>query len=172
MTGSCDNLFPEIKNIPKCKKCGYRTDFRFNNEEFKLKRKTMDYSSTYDGITIVSLKFKEFCNQKKYNNLEFIELKKAPNFFQVYVKGNVIEYNARMKENLCLECNQFESIIGPTINYDKISKPLDKGFYQSDLWFASGNEKSPKIIISPKTKMELEKEGFKNLCLNKIEKSL
>ena len=170
MTGSCDKLFPEIKHVPKCNKCGFRTDFRFSNLKFKLKRKTLDFSSTYDGVTIVSLKFKEFCHRYGYKNLKFIELPKSPMFYQFYVEGNICNYNANLKKNLCTACNQFESIIGPSFNLEEVNEPLNDGFYHSDLWFGSRNEKSPIIIISPKTKMLMAKEGFKNICFNEIKK--
>lgn len=60
MTRSCDKLFHEIEHVPKCDKCGFRTDFRYNNLNFKLKRNTLDFSSTCDGVTIVSLKSRSF----------------------------------------------------------------------------------------------------------------
>ena len=82
MTGSCEKLFTELKDIPRCKVCGYRTDYRYNDPEFILRRKGFDFSSTYDGIEIVSLRFKEFCQQNGYDNLVFIPLLKAPNYFQ------------------------------------------------------------------------------------------
>jgi len=169
MSGSSDKLFPELVSIPKCDKCGYRTDYRYNNLNFKLKRKTLDFSSTYDGITIVSLKFKEFSIRNGFDNLEFIELPKSPNFFQFYIKDNVIKYEARLKENLCDRCGQFESIIGPSMEVENLQEPLVDGFYQSDLWFASGNEKSPITIISPATKEKFVKEKFTNIHFTKVE---
>ena len=169
MTGSCAKLF-DLPFLPKCDTCGYRKDYRYTNKDFKLKRKTLDFSSTYDGITIVSLKFKEFCTRYGYKNLVFIDLPKSPSYFQFYIKGNILNYNARLKEKLCDKCGQYESIIGPSLQLDQIIKPLEDGFYQSDLWFASGNEKSPVMIISQETKQNLEKEKFKNICLIKIEK--
>lgn len=161
MTGTCEKLFPELTDIPKCKVCGYRTDYRYNNPGFVLKRKTFDFSSTFDNITIVSLRFKDFCEKNSYENLVFIPLLKTPNFFQFYIKGNVIEFTAYSKENYCESCEQFESIIGPGIKLEKIDKPLTDGFYQSDLWFASGNEKSPITIIAPETFKKMKAEKFK-----------
>lgn len=35
MTRSCDKLFHEIEHVPKCDKCGFRTDFRYNNLNLK-----------------------------------------------------------------------------------------------------------------------------------------
>ena len=170
MTGSCDKLFPTLTDVPKCNVCGYRTDYRYTNQNFTLKRKTLDYSSTYDGVTIVSLKFKEFCLRYGYANLEFVPLKKVPNFYQFYIKGNVIEFEAHRKENFCSSCEQYESIIGPSVKLENFNQPLNDGFYQSDLWFASGNEKSPITIVGPQTMKNLELEKFKNLCLEVIEK--
>src|SRR6185436_17042918 len=80
MTGSCEKLF-DLPFLPRCDKCGYRTDYRYTNKDFKLKRKTLDFSSTYVGVTIVSLKFKEFCIRYGYKNLVFIDLPKSPNYF-------------------------------------------------------------------------------------------
>ena len=161
MTGSCEKLFPELIHIPRCKFCGYRTDYRYNNPEFILKRKGFDFSSTYDGIEIVSLRFKQFCEKNLYKNLVFIPLLKDPNYFQLYIQDNIIEYIAQRSENLCSSCGRYESVIGPTINLDNINEPLKDGFYKSDLWFASGNEKSPITIIAPETFRKMKTEKFK-----------
>jgi hypothetical protein len=169
MTDNSDKLF-DLPFLPKCDKCGYRTDYRYTNKDFKIKRRTLDVSSTYDGATIVSLRFKEFCNRYGYKNLVFVDLPRSPNFFHFYVGTNIINYDAPLKEKLCHKCGQYESVIGPSILLDNIIEPLEDGFYQSDLWFASGNEKSPVTIISPATKEKLTKEKFKNICLTKIEK--
>ncbi|HET7001998.1 MAG TPA: hypothetical protein VFI33_11835 [Puia sp.] len=169
MTGSCKKL-DDLPFLPKCNECGYRTDYRYTNKDFKLKRENLDFSSTYDGVTIVSLKFKEFCNRYGYKNLVFNELPKTPNFFQYYIEGSFLQYNARLFENQCNSCKQYESVIGPAIQIDLFREPLEDGFYQSNLWFASGNEKSPVMIISPVTKENMVKEKFRNICFDKIEK--
>jgi len=171
MTGSWNKFLPEINSIiAKCDKCGYKLDYKFINPHFKLKKKTLDISSTYDGVTIVSLKFKEFCLRYGYSNLEFIELPSEPNFFFFAIKNKLLTYNYSLKEKFCEKCGQYESITGPYLNVDKINEPLPDGFYQSDLWFASGNEKSPVILIAPSTKINFDKENFKNICFSVIEK--
>lgn len=161
MTGTWAKLFPELADIPKCEVCGYRTDYRYNNPLFKLKRTGFDFSSTYDGINIVSLRFKQFCEQNCYQNLVFTPLRKSPNYFQFYIQDNIIEFIAHQKENFCSGCGQYESVIGPQINLDKINAPLKDGFYQSDLWFAGGNEKSPVTIIAADTFKKMKAEKFK-----------
>ena len=163
MTGSCDKLFPELEDIPKCLVCGYRTDFRYTNPHFKLRKKSLDYSGTYDGVTIVSNKFKVCCENLWYSNLVFVPLQKAPGFFQFYITDSFITYSAHRKEKLCHNCGQYESIIGPTIDLHHISEPLEDGFYQSDLWFASGNEKHPIYLVAPETMTKLKAAGLKGL---------
>jgi len=160
MTGSCDKLYPELKDIPKCLVCGYRTDFRYTNPDFKLRRKSLDYSGTYDGVTIVSNKFKVCCEELGYNNLVFVPLPKAPGFFHFYITDNFLTYSANRTEKLCTACGQYESIVGPAIDLDNIHEPLEDGFYQSDLWFASGNEKRPVYLISPETMLKLKAAGL------------
>lgn len=169
MTGSSERLFPDLAFLPKCSKCGYRSDYRYTNKDFRLKQKTLDFSTTYDGITIVSLKFKEFCIRNKYNNLTFIDLPRTPDFYHFYINDNIIKYDANRKENLCEVCGQYESVIGPIVKADNITEPLSGGFYQSDLWFGSGNEKSPIFIISPDIKQRLVVDRFKNICFTPLE---
>jgi hypothetical protein len=149
MTGSCEKLFPDIK-VPQCPVCSYRTDYRVTNPKFILKRKNYDFSFTYDGIIIVSIRFKDFCLSQGYKNFVFVPLPKYPRFFQFYVEGNTIEYKAHQKENFCEYCLQYESVIGAAMNLEKVDNALADGFYQSDLWFATGNEKSPIIVVAPK----------------------
>jgi hypothetical protein len=169
MTADRENILEELTNIPICDKCGYRTDYRYNNVYFKLTRKTYEFSYTYDGVMIVSLRFKEFCDRNGYDNLRFIELERSFGFFQMCVTNNVVPYKATLKEKLCDKCGQYEEIIGPSIDEQKVHEPLKDQFYQSDLWFGSGNAKSPVLIVGEATKERLKKEKFKNIVFNKIE---
>lgn len=52
MTGSCNKLF-HLPFLPKCDKCGYRTDYRYTNKDFTLKRKTL----TSHQLTMASILF-------------------------------------------------------------------------------------------------------------------
>jgi hypothetical protein len=101
--------------------------------------------------------------QKIYLHIlsDVISLIKVPGFFQFWINGNIIESTAHRKEHLCTICGQFESVIGPGIDLEKISVPLAEGLYQSDFWFASGNEKSPLTIVAPETFRKMKVEKFK-----------
>ncbi len=115
-------------------------------------------------MTIVSLKFKEFCIRENYKNLIFKELPQSPKFYQFYINDNKLEYDADVKENFCNKCGLHESIVRPIPScISSYDEPLSDGFYQSNLWFGSGNEKSPIIIVAPITLEKLKREGFKNM---------
>ena len=172
MCSSADEILENMENLSVCSQCGYRTNYFYINNNFKVSRRVYDLSSTYDGYTIVSRKFKEFCDRKGYKNIEFKELDKDPDFFAL-IALKVIEYdtdrNNPQYENYCEACSNYESVIGPSPIYLKgITEPLADGFYRTDILFASGNEKSPLIIIGPETKEAILKEGFKGIDFEKI----
>jgi hypothetical protein len=50
-----------VPGLPVCPECGYKTEFQFSNPSFIVKRRSYDFSTTYDGYYIVSLRFKEHC---------------------------------------------------------------------------------------------------------------
>jgi len=51
----------DAPDLPVCESCGYRTDFEYTSKSFRVNRRIYDFSATYDGACIVSLKSKEFC---------------------------------------------------------------------------------------------------------------
>ena len=56
-----------------------------------------------------------------------------------------------------------KALLGPAINLDDIHEPLGDGFYQSDLWFASGNEKHPIYLVAPETITKLKAARLKGV---------
>jgi hypothetical protein len=172
MSASCDNILEELDNVPTCNGCGYRTDYTYANNNFKIKKRNYDISYTYDGVCIVSLTFKEFCKKNKYSNIIFKELPREEKFYQFIVE-NELEFDYTRREtkliNYCESCGFYENVIGsiPTFLKDIIN-PLDDGFYRSDLLFGSRNEKSPLIIISPFTKELLDNEKLKGVEYKEI----
>ena len=161
------------KNLPICKKCGYVTDYDYVDPNFNLKKEIYDISYTYDGRVIVSLKFKEFCLRNKYLGVEFHELEKNPNYF-IFKVNNILKFDTKKRklnyENYCNICGNYESVTPASpILLQNVSSPLKDGFYATDLHFASGNEKSPLLIIGIETFKKIKKEKFKGIYLFKIE---
>ncbi len=49
--------------VARCLGCGFRTDFEFVDQDFKLKTPAPDFSSTYDGYCIVSERARELLSK-------------------------------------------------------------------------------------------------------------
>jgi|GEM_PF-551888 len=169
--------------IPHCPKCGYRLDFTLTNPEYKLgkpnkdsadclypaarKAYKYDLSSTYDGLTIATSAFKMFCEKNGYGkDMIFKGFKEDVGHFHLLVKKK-IKFDTLKKETrfekLCPECGNYESVVGAYPAFLLVTKPLSDGFYCSDLLFASGNEKSPLILVGIKTYQRLKASKLKGL---------
>src|SRR6266446_13227 len=167
--GGQDNdthMFRDDSSLRKCEGCGYRLDFSATNPQYCLNKCSDDISATYDGQTIVSRAFKDFCERNEYQGIKFAVFENDPNHFHLVVLREVKFDAERRKtrfENLCPQCGNYESIVGAKPAYLLISEPLDSGFYRSDLLFASGNEKHPLTLIGNETKAKLEAAKLKGL---------
>lgn len=160
------------KNMPVCDECGYKLNFQYTNPEFKLKRRVYDLSFTYDNCCIVSLKFKEFCERERYQSINFGKFLLEPNFFH-FTANNIVQLKSVEGGirfvNFCEKCKNYESIVFPgpkLINNRK--EPLEDGFYRTDLFFGSGNEKNPLLIIGVDTYKKIKREKFKGLSFDEI----
>jgi len=166
MCSSCDKVFEGMVGLRVCSKCGYRTDFGYTNPDYRLTRKDYDFSATYDGATIVSLRFAEFCRRHLYRNLIFRPLPKTPHFFHLLCT-KIVRFDARKRstrfEAFCSQCGFYESVTGAHPAFLQRKTPLPDGFFRSDLLFASGNEKSPIIFVGAATLDKLKREHFKGL---------
>jgi hypothetical protein len=131
-----------------------------------LKKCADDISHTYDGQTIVSKAFKEFCEKNEYRWIKFGEFENDPNHFHLILR-RVVKFDAvRRKtrfEHLCPHCGNYESIVGVKPAYLLVNEPLGDGFYRSDLLFASGNEKHPLTFVGIQTRAKLKLSGLKGL---------
>jgi hypothetical protein len=170
-----DSFFIEDEkhlDSPTCSKCGRLLDFiNYFNPLFKLKRKTNDFSFTYDQRKIVSLKFKEFCIREGYPGLTFKEFEREPNFFHLII-NNVLEVDVERSrpvfEKHCNVCNNYEGVYLREIFLKSITKELEDGFYRTDLMFSEGNKKQPLFIVGPKTKNKLKQEKLKEIVFKSI----
>lgn len=162
----------EHTSPPKCPKCGHLIDFDYTNPYYQLKKKISDLSHPYDIGTIVSLKFKEFCERNRYN-VRFKELEREANFYQLVVIDKVEYDYERRKTKLtgfCDVCKNYEQAIGAAPGYLKhVTRPLLDGIYRTDLQFGAGDRKRYLIIVSPETYEKMKKEKFKGLYFEKIE---
>jgi hypothetical protein len=150
----------------KCSSCGYIIDFDYYNPFFKVKRRVYDLSHPYDIGTIVSLRFKEFCERNSYLGLRFKSFERDPDFFQLHA-DNIIHLAPGKRgttfTDYCTTCKNYKEVIGATPSFLMIEKEIEDGIYRSDLLFGSGNRKGSILLTGNKTKDKLEKEKMKGL---------
>ncbi len=149
-----------------CPVCKYRRDFFATNPDYRLRKRASDLSATYDGQLIVSHAFKLTCERFRLQGVEFDSFKNEPDFFHLQVTREIAfdaEHRHTRFINRCDACGNYESIVGASPAYLKITASLSKGFFRTDLLFGSGNEKSPIILVGLETKMVLEKAKLTGL---------
>lgn len=163
-------MFSDADTIEKCDSCKFRIDFLKYNPNYFEKKLVSDLSATYDGFCVVSQKFRDFCLRKKYENLDFERFSNDKFHFNLKI-NNVVDFDFERRntrfEKKCAKCGNYESVIGANPVHLNISKPILSGIYRTDVFFASGNEKHPLIIVGLETKDEMTKERLVGLQFSK-----
>lgn len=165
------DTFIEDDALTTCSKYSNIYDLNIMNPDFALKKKKYNISSTYDSFTIVSEKFKTFCQNEKYKGLKFITLPKSQGFYWFKV-NNIIEFDCDARKtrfiNYSEACDGYEEIIGADPACLKNKTPLPDGFFRSDICFGSTYQKSPLEIVGKATMTKLKLAGFKEIFFEKI----
>ena len=157
-----------------CSKCGRKIDHEYIDPKFRLRKKSMDISSTYDGYTIVSEKFKNFCENHSINGIEFIVLPSQPKHYWLVVR-DTLEVDTTKSLGIrflyhCDLCKHYAGVFGTSsLRFKGVELPITHGIYRTDLEFAQAHQQSPVIIIGTEVRNEIKLEKFKGVCLNKIE---
>lgn len=139
-------------SLERCRSCGYRLNFQAFNPKYRLGKKgrAWDIGSTYDGQLIVSRKFKEVCTKNKIPGIQFSSFDSEPDHFHIVATRELEIDPDRSKLRFgkkCPVCGNFDSVVGP-FRYFRVDSPLTFGFFRSNLALASGNAKSPLLIVS------------------------
>ena len=170
-------MFRGGSEVKRCPLCGYYVDFLAYNPDYQFKRREADkydgyikrgadFSSTYDSYDIVSDRFRTFCLEQQYEGLAFGEFSNDKTHFN-FMPNRIVRFDALRRnttfEKLCRVCRNYESVVGATPPYLLRSKPLEDGFYRSDLLFGSGDRKGPLILVGLETKAKLKAANLKGL---------
>lgn len=152
-----------------CGTCGQKTDPTYVNPDFKVRHRTWDICGTQDGYTIVSRRFRDFCQSQRWEGMDFVTLPADDAFFVLRL-SSVLPFNARRREKLCPACGKFYDVIGPEPAFVRGSTaPIEDGFFRSDLEFASGHEQHPIIIVGIHTAKTLKTQRFQKYVLEAVE---
>ncbi|QTE23355.1 hypothetical protein [Polaribacter cellanae] len=164
------HMYPNRDFPNKCIQCSTPLN-KGINPQYKLKKKQYDLSHTYDGYTIVSERFKQFCLKNNFKGLVFSPLPNDKNFY-VFRSNNIFEIDPiRRKvkfDRYCDKCKRFTSVAGGTPAFSKYSdKKLKNTIYRSDIEFGGIYELSPFLIISLEVFELIRKEKFKGIYFGK-----
>ncbi|MFH1026487.1 MAG: hypothetical protein V1791_00645 [Pseudomonadota bacterium] len=160
-----------------CQKCGRKTDQSFFNPKFNLCKKRMDISSTYDGYTIVSERFRQFCISQKLNSLEFVKLPSQPGHYWLRVHNVLVIDREKSTEiqfrHHCDLCNSYAGVHWTSwpakICFQDVESAILTGIYRSDMEFADSHEQSYLTIVSFDLVTAIKAQKFKGISLTKIE---
>lgn len=137
-----------------------------------IKKRKYDVSCTYDGIDIVSQRFKTVYEVEHLSGLVFRQLPQDPAFFAIYA-SKIVEFDAERREtefeNLCARCGQYESVIGVTPAFLKPGSDIgEREFCRTDLEFGSDDDKSPLVICGGEAAEALRQARLKGLDLQAV----
>jgi hypothetical protein len=156
--------------VRRCSKCGHLlAKWAEPLTGLKIKRRRLDISCTYDGVTVVSEAFKAAYDDATLTGLRYVPLPDDPSFFAIQADAT-IEFDAERRGtrflNQCPVCGQYESVVGATPVYLKEGSIIpDRGFVRTDIEFATMDEKHPMLLCGPAAAMALKAAKLKGLDL-------
>jgi hypothetical protein len=135
------------------------------------RRLKYDVSISYDGVVVVSPRFRELYEDAGMTGLRFTEL--GDNAFAIHATETVPfdgEKRGTRFEKKCATCGQFESVVGaaPAILAVGVSV-AGLAFARTDLEFGSGDEKSPVLVCGDDAAAALRGAGLKGLDLEAVQ---
>jgi hypothetical protein len=161
----------DVKRCPVCNALIDKWSENLSGLIIKNLRRS-DISATYDGVLVVSARFKDVCEQSDINGTVFLQLPDDPTFFRLDSE-NIVAFNSiHAKTRFIKQCNLckiYESVVGT--NPFKLMQGQtikEKGFSKTDLEFGSLDEKHPIIICDNKAGEILKKARLKGLELLKF----
>jgi hypothetical protein len=129
-----------------------------------------DASYSYDGILVVSLRFKMAVESLEIPNVSFLSLQK--DFF--YIRPTIaIAFDAARRgtrfEHQCSSCGLYKTVVGATPIFLKSqSEPMQPCIARTDIEFGSGDELNPLILCDSETARSLSRMGLTGLELRPI----
>lgn len=161
-------------DVARCKTCGEL----LNKWDGSLKglhivERKYDISLTYDGVLIVSERFKMVYVKEGLIGLIFHRLPDDKGFYSVKSKRCVAFDSERRKTvfmSQCSTCGKFKEVIGATPVYLRSGEVIEgREFVRTDLEFGSDDEKSPIYLCGEYAATILKKAKLKGVELELCE---
>jgi hypothetical protein len=168
---------PQHSGIKRCTACGeLLAKWDEPPKEIALKKLNFDFGVTYDGVKLVSKRFRSVYEQSALCGLHFWQLSGQQLFFAIQAIRTVRFDSDRRKTRFSKQCNlcgRFESVIGATPVMLKCGTEIGTHeFVRTDLEFGSNDEKSPLLLCGPVAAEVLRNEKLSGLDLEPVQELL
>lgn len=167
MSGTCR------AELRRCESCGELLD-KWNEslEGLILKKRKLDIGYTYDGVAVVSERFRTAYDVNALSGLTFRQLPDDPLFFAIRPE-RAVEFDGGRRGtrfiNSCSKCGCYESVVGATPIYLKPNAEIGlREFVRTDLEFGSNDEKSPLLLCGESAAETLQAARLKGLELERV----
>ena len=148
-----------------CPACRSPIDYEAVSRTVKVRGRADTYWA--DGHIIVSERFRDFCRDSRYDDIEFPCVDEKRRLYELRptrVLQVDIERSEPLLSSFCTKCGNFECYMrGRGIFLYDLTKPLRDGVYRTDLVVGCCLGKSYDIIVAPETRARMAAQGFRNL---------
>ena len=165
-----DMLGQEDGRCKRCPRCRALLD-KWNEPLDRLRagKRKLDFGTTYDGVNIVSPRFRSLYEIEKLSGLTFANLASDPDFFAIRPIRSV-PFDAKKRGTrflkLCTDCGIYESVVGATPVFLKGDPHIDSSeIVRTDLEFGTGDEKSPVLLCGELAAAVLNESGLRGIDL-------
>lgn len=166
--------FYDRTDVRRCPACGNLTHkWEESLDDLRIrKRRKFDLSATYDGVLVVSDRFRNLYESESLAGLEFTTLPKDPTF-HVPRATEVVAFDAERRgtrfEGICAVCGQYDAVAGATPVMLKSGHTIPaRGFVRTDIEFGSHDEKHPIPLCGCEAARVLIEGGLRGLEIEKI----
>lgn len=166
-----DSSFFEDRVVPRCDACQHMLGkWSHVSTDVKVGRR-LDVGASYDGVLVVSKRFREWYAAFGCEGLTFTPLADGRN---AWVRAErVVSFDTERKKvrcnKLCSKCGQFWDVVGATPVHLRPGQSVGaREFVQTDLEFASGDEKGPLLICGFEAGCEMEAQKFAGLEMEAV----
>jgi hypothetical protein len=134
-----------------------------------VKKRKYDIAVTYDGVEVVSERFRSVCESHRLAGLTFRQLPDDPAFFAIRPTNVVAFDTVRRKTrfvNPCATCGQHKAVVGATPVFLKVGSvigPLE--FARTDVEFGNDDGKHPLLLCGQASADALTKAKLSGLDL-------
>ncbi len=168
-----DHMYPNKYDNPGlCPVC-HNTIEQIPNMMYKVRKRKGDMFCTYDGFTIVTEKFKQFCEERKYPHLIFTPFVKSPGYY-FFLPQDIYQLDYERRHVKFIDrrdcCGCYDEVIGATPGYKarSFSMPTNDFICRAEYLFASYGGKGPVLIAGLDTAVEMKKYGLKGIYFHDI----